>query len=268
MIARIFIFFVRISPAFQKAIWRWWYQRLGKRAHDSGWTFMNYGYKYKNQKTLNLTSEDESNRMFIQLYDYIVSQIPIKDGEILEVGSGRGGGSSFVSRYHHPKSITGLDYSKSAIKLSNELHGNVDNLFFKLGDAENLPFKENAFDAVINIESSHCYGSMERFLSEVSRVVKPGGYFGWVDLRAKDMVKETEFAFEKSNLTCIYNKTITPEVINALDDIHDVKMKMINNHVPKFLRSAFTDFAGAKNSKIYNSFKSGNAVYLSKVLKK
>ena len=173
-----------------------------------------------------------------------------------------------MSRYHHPKSITGLDYSKSAIKLSNELHGNVDNLFFKLGDAENLPFKDNTFDAVINIESSHCYGNMERFLSEVSRVVKPGGYFGWADLRAKDMVKETEFAFEKSNLTCIYNKTITPEVINALDDIHDTKMKMINNHVPKFLRSAFTDFAGAKNSKIYNSFKSGDAVYLSKVLKK
>jgi len=268
MIARIFIFFVRISPAFQKAIWRWWYQRLGKRAHDSGWTFMNYGYKYKNQKTLNLTSKDESNRMFIQLYDYVASQIPIKDGEILEVGSGRGGGSSFLSRYHHPKSITGLDYSKSAIKLSNELHRNVDNLFFKLGDAEHLPFKDNTFDAVINIESSHCYGNMERFLSEVSRVVKPGGYFGWADLRAKDMVKETEFAFEKSNLTCIYNKTITPEVINALDDIHDTKMKMINNHVPKFLRSAFTDFAGAKNSKIYNSFKSGNAVYLSKVLKK
>lgn len=268
MIARMFIFFVRISPAFQKAIWRWWYQRLGKRAHDSGWTFMNYGYKYKNQKTLNLTSEDESNRMFIQLYDYVASQIPMKDGEILEVGSGRGGGSSFVSRYHHPKSITGVDYSKSAIKLSNELHGNVDNLFFKLGDAEDLPFKDNTFDAVINVESSHCYGNMERFLNEVSRVLKPGGYFGWVDLRAKDMVEETEFAFEKSNLTCIHNKTITPEVIDALDDIHDVKMKMINNHVPKFLRSAFTDFAGAKNSKIYNSFKSGNAVYLSKVLKK
>ena len=268
MIARMFIFFVRISPAFQKAIWRWWYQRLGKRAHDSGWTFMNYGYKYKNQKTLNLTSKDESNRMFIQLYDYVASQIPIKDGEILEVGSGRGGGSSFVSRYHHPKSITGVDYSKSAIKLSNELHGNVDNLFFKLGDAENLPFKDNTFDAVINVESSHCYGNMERFLNEVSRVLKPGGYFGWVDLRAKDMVEETGFAFEKSKLTCIHNKTITPEVIDALDDIHDVKMKMINNHVPKFLRSAFTDFAGAKNSKIYNSFKSGDAVYLSKVLKK
>ena len=131
-----------------------------------------------------------------------------------------------------------------------------------------MPFKDNTFDAVINIESSHCYGNMKRFLSEVSRVIKPGGYFGWADLRAKDMVEETEFAFEKSNLTCIHNNTITQEVLDALDDIHDVKMTMITNHVPKFLQSAFTDFAGAKNSKIYNSFKSGNAVYLSKVLKK
>jgi len=38
--------------------------------------------------------------------------------------------------------------------------------------------------------------------------------------------------------------------------------------VPKLLQTAFTDFAGTKNSKIYNSFKQGNAVYLSKILKK
>tara|TARA_X000000368_G_scaffold411105_1_gene395489 strand:- start:2647 stop:3453 length:807 start_codon:yes stop_codon:yes gene_type:complete len=268
MIAKIFIFLVRISPAFQRAIWRWWYQRLGKRAQDSGWTFMNYGYKHTSQNILNLKSSDESDRMFIQLYDYVASQLPIKDSTVLEVGSGRGGGASFVSRYHHPKSITGLDYSKSAIKLSARLHGTIDNLNFKLGDAENLPFKDNTFDAVINIESSHCYGNMEKFLSEVSRIVKPGGYFGWADLRAKDMVQETEFAFEKSDLTCIKNSVITSEVLNALDDIHDVKMTMITNNVPKFLQTAFTDFAGVKNSKIYNSFKQGNAVYLSKILKK
>ena len=111
MIARIFIFFVRISPAFQRSIWRWWYQRLGKRAHDSGWTFMNYGYKHTAQNILNLKSSDENNRMFIQLYDFVASQLPIKNNMVLEVGSGRGGGASFISRYHHPKSITGIDLS-------------------------------------------------------------------------------------------------------------------------------------------------------------
>ncbi len=268
MIARIFIFIVRISPSFQRAIWRWWYQRLGKRAHDSGWTFMNYGYKNTNQSILNLKPTDESNRIFIQLYDYVASQLPVKDKTALEVGSGRGGGASFISRYHDPKSMTGLDYSKSAIKLSNTIHNDVDNLNFILGDAEKLPFKDNTFDIVINIESSHCYGNMEKFLSEVSRVIKPGGYFGWADLRAKDMVEETELAFEKSSLTCIHKNDITAEVIDALDDIHDVKMTMIANNVPRFLQTAFTDFAGAKDSKIYNSFKCRNAVYLSKILKK
>ena len=175
MIAKIFIFFVRVSPAFQRAIWRWWYQRLGKRAHDSGWTFMNYGFK--NQSILNLEPGDESDRVFIQLYHHIASQLPIKDQTILEVGSGRGGGASFISRYHHPKSVTGIDYSKSAIKLSNKLHSSVDRLVFKVGDADNLPFEDSAFGAVLNIESSHCYGNMERFLDEVYRVIKPGGYF-------------------------------------------------------------------------------------------
>ena len=266
MIARIFIFLVRISPAFQRAMWRWWYQRLGKRAHDSGWTFMNYGFK--NQSILNLEPGDESDRMFIQLYHHITSQLPIKDQAILEVGSGRGGGASFISRYHHPKSVTGIDYSKSAIKLSNKLHSSVDRLVFKLGDADNLAFEDSTFDAVLNIESSHCYGNMERFLDEVYRVIKPGGYFGWADLRAKNMVEETEIAFKKSGFTCIKNDVITTEVIDALDDIHDVKMAMITNHVPMFLQKAFTDFAGVKNSKIYNGFKGGNAVYLSKILKK
>ena len=34
MLAKLFISLVRISPSFQKAVWKWWYQRLGKRGHD------------------------------------------------------------------------------------------------------------------------------------------------------------------------------------------------------------------------------------------
>ena len=269
MIAKLFISIVKISPGFQRTMWKWWYQRLAKRVHNSGWTFMNYGFcPFDKNSVINLKSEDESNRMFIQLYHYAASQIPINDRKVLEIGSGRGGGASFLARYLNPRSMTGLDYSSSAIKLSNKLHRDVSNLKFIEGDAENLPFDDNTFDAVINIESSHCYGNMRSFVKEVYRVLKKDGHFTWVDLRGKDMVQDTELGFESVEFKCIHEDIITPQVIEGLDAIHEQKMNMINAHVPKILQPAFKDFAGVKNSKIYNGFKDGTAVYLAKVFKK
>ena len=70
-------------------MWKWWYQRLAKRATDSGWTFMNYGYISKNDNySLDLKSEDESNRLFIQLYNYASSQIPVDNRKILDAAGG------------------------------------------------------------------------------------------------------------------------------------------------------------------------------------
>ena len=268
MLAKLFISLVRVSPFFQKRVWKWWYQRLGKRAQDSGWTFMNYGYKNNRDKRLELDSKDEKDRMFIQLYNYVVSQISIESLKILEIGSGRGGGASFFAKYYKPLSIIGLDYSASAVALSNRLHKNVNNLSFIRGDAENLPFEDESFDVVINVESSHCYGNMQEFVSEVYRVIRPGGYFSWADLRAKEMVLDTNKIFKNALFKCKSESDITSNVVSALDEIHEAKIQMIERHVPKTLRNAFMDFAGAKGSKIYNAFKKRDAVYLAKVFQK
>jgi SAM-dependent methyltransferase len=40
-----------------------------------------------------------------------------------------------------------------------------------------------SFDAVINVEASHCYPSLPRFLAEVARVLRPGGHFLYADVR-------------------------------------------------------------------------------------
>ena len=88
MIAKLFISLLRLSPWLQRALWRWWYQRLAKRATDSGWTFMNYGYSSLNDNSsIDLKTEDESDRLFIQLYNYASSQIPLENRKVLEVGS-------------------------------------------------------------------------------------------------------------------------------------------------------------------------------------
>ena len=50
------------------------------------------------------------------------------------------------------------------------------------GDAESLPFGDEMFDAVVNVESSHCYGSTPAFLAQVKRVLRCGGHFLFADL--------------------------------------------------------------------------------------
>jgi len=131
LISKIFIKIVHLNPWLQKTIWKWWYQRLALRARQANWTFMNYGFILDSEKEkIDLLFEDEDDRVFIQLYDYAVSRIPIEGKNVIEVGSGRGGGASFISRYHKPKHMTGLDYSSKAIKLSNEIHVNISNLSF------------------------------------------------------------------------------------------------------------------------------------------
>ena len=250
-------------------MWKWWYQTLAQYGLNLNWTFMNYGYAYLNgEQVPKLEEGDEESRFFIQLYHFTVYHLALQNKRVLEIGSGRGGGGSFVARYHHSKEYIGVDFSQKAVQLANKLHDHIPNLKFVCGDAENLPFDDNTFDAVINVESSHCYGNMKKFLNEVYRVLKKGGHFTWVDLRGKDMVIDTESAFEGVDLKCIHEQTITSEVIQALDGIHERKMQMIKLHVPKFLQSAFKDFAGVKKSKIYNAFNDGNAVYLAKAFQK
>ncbi len=269
MLAKLFITLVHSTPGLQKALWKWWYERLAHKGQIEDWSFMNYGFNPINgSPRRELKSEDESNRVFIQLYDYTASQIPLEGKKVLEVGSGRGGGASFVARYHHPTSMIGLDYSTEAVKLSAELHSEVDNLSFVQGDAEALPFDDNSFDAVINVESSHCYGNAPQFIKEVARILKPGGHFSWVDIRGSNTVEETENAFRIRELNAIHDAVITPGVIEALDEIHDRKTAMIDAHVPAWIRPAFRDFAGVKDSKIYNAFKEGATVYMAKAFQK
>ena len=57
-----------------------------------------------------------------QLYHFVTSHADIKDKNVLEVGSGRGGGASYIARYLSPSSITGVDISNEAVALCSEFY--------------------------------------------------------------------------------------------------------------------------------------------------
>ena len=88
----------------------------------------------------------------------------------------------YLTRTFQPKSYTALDLNPAGISFCQQRH-RVDGLTFVQGDAEHLPFEADTFDAVINVEASHCYPDFPRFLAEVARVLRPGGHFLYADFR-------------------------------------------------------------------------------------
>ena len=137
------------SPNIRRFIWKSWYQYLSGLDKGKNITFMNYGYAdaAPRGKKLKLESADENNRYCIQLYHHIASTISLRGLDVLEVGCGRGGGSSYIMRYLKPRSITGIDFSKKAIKFCKEYYS-AKGLSFYEADAESLPFDNEKFDVI------------------------------------------------------------------------------------------------------------------------
>src|ERR1700733_770459 len=160
----------------RRMVWQWWYPFLTRRTRQEETLFLNYGYEEAPAMGIPLVAGDERDRACIQLYHRVATQVPLAGKRILEVSCGHGGGASYLARTLRPARYTGLDLNPSGIRFCQDRH-RVDGLSFMQGDAENLPFPDRTFDAVINVEASHCYPHFPRFLSEVARVLKPGGLF-------------------------------------------------------------------------------------------
>jgi ubiquinone/menaquinone biosynthesis C-methylase UbiE len=256
-----------IAPGFQKNIWKLWYQILTRFWKNTTWTFMNYGFKsLTDADHFSLQENDEIDRCYIGLYNHSLRNIPITGNEVLEVGSGRGGGSSYIARYYDPSKMIGLDFAKSAVSLSNKIFADIPNLKFIQGDAEKINFPDNSFDVIINIESSHCYSDMAGFINGVARVLRPGGYFSWADLREIGMLDNTLKILEHPDFELIHEEDYTPGVIHALDIAHDQKISITKRFWP--FRSLLREFAGVKGSIMYDALKSGKVTYAARVFKK
>ena len=269
MIAILFTIFCRISPKLKGVMWKQWYQFLARSYQRKDWNFMNYGYAPLGDQTeiFYLDKTDADNRFCIQLYHHVACTIDLRNLNVLDVGSGRGGGADYIKRYLKPKKMVGVDFSENAVKFCNQNYV-FNGLSFEIGNAESLPFADNSFDVVINVESSHCYGSMDAFLGQVKRVLREGGYFLFADLRSKENIDVLRETLYKSGLTLIKETDITLNIVEALKLDNGRKTTLIKKTIHKLLVQSFLEFAGTKDSKIYKKFKSGETIYQSFVLQK
>lgn len=253
----------------KKKAWKVLYQYLTTKNKNKDLLFWNFGFAglNPNEKTLLLEEPDEKYRTCIQLYHHVASSVDLREKDVLDVSCGCGGGSHFIMKYHKPNSLKGMDLSEKAVAFCRS-HYHIEGLSFCSGDAEFLPFEDGAFDAVINIEASHCYGRMERFLSNVYRVLRPNGYFLFADFRRKNQLSSLRKQLNDSGLTPIKEELITPHVVRAMEMDHERKVRLIQQETPRILHNTFKYWWGTKASKRYELFMTGEEEYLCYVLHK
>ncbi|MDH6058740.1 class I SAM-dependent methyltransferase [Umezakia ovalisporum] len=104
---------------------------------------------------------------------------------ILDMGCGTGRLlNRLTTKFPHVRG-TGLDLSSEMLRIARMSNRHHPRLIYIEGKAECLPFAEGQFDAVFSTISFLHYLQPEQVLTEVKRVLTPGGHFYLVDITTK-----------------------------------------------------------------------------------
>jgi SAM-dependent methyltransferase len=263
----------------QKAVTKLIYGLISRRGAEPASAFINFGYSTL-EPDGTPTDNQDPDRFGIGLYDRVASGAPLEGRDVLEVGCGRGGGAAFVFERHRPRSLTALDLARSAIARAGREHGR-SGLQFVEGDAEALPFGDASFDAVLNIESAHWYPDPGRFLAEVFRVLRPGGFLLLADLRHIDLSTHADDTLmprsdmrrfvaqlHASPFVMVEDEDITANVRRALELDSPRRRELIETGFPKLLRKQALAFAGVAGTPLYEGLANGEMSYRRFVLQK
>ena len=118
----------------------------------------------------------------IELIEQLFKHIDLENiSNVLEIGCGVG-----ITAVHlHNKynmSVIGTDVDPEQVMLAKKHHKESKRLKFIESDATTLPFENQEFDIVVSFFVLHHIGSWDKTLTEISRVLKPNGYFIFYDL--------------------------------------------------------------------------------------
>jgi len=94
------------------------------------------------------------------------------DDRILEIGCGIGTIVHELSNKGH--NVIGIDISGEAIEYGRKKYGR---LRLEIQAAETLPYEDESFEVVLSFDLFEHIAAIDKHISEVRRVLRPGGYY-------------------------------------------------------------------------------------------
>lgn len=146
-------------------------------------------------------------------------------GAVLEIGAGDGVNLSY---YHPDAQVIATEPDAEALEMITDYE---DNVILAQVSAEELPFPDGSFDAVVGTLVFCTIPDAARALKEVRRVLKPGGSLRLVEhVRAKNpvgyaLMKAANPLWHRMTGGCNINRDTLTAVRAAGFDVLDVKQR-------------------------------------------
>ena len=107
-------------------------------------------------------------------------------GRILDVGCGFGGTAIALAQEFPNAEVFGIDLSDPLLKLANQTAKAADlqeRVTFEKEDVHRIPYEDDSFEVVLNINMVHLVDDPIKMLDEMERVLAPDGFLFIADLK-------------------------------------------------------------------------------------
>lgn len=118
-------------------------------------------------------------------YDFALSHLHLPPGaRLLDVGSGQGYGSAFLSRAFPEAQVFGIDITFECRQGAHPEYGPRPPVYVQ-ADAPFFPFTAESLDAVFLVMTFHCLPRPQRVIEEAARTLRPGGALVIADVNGR-----------------------------------------------------------------------------------
>ncbi len=106
------------------------------------------------------------------LHRYALAMTLCEGKKVLDIACGEGYGSNLMSK--KAASVSGVDIDEETVALAKAKYV-ANNLEYKVGRADKIPYEAASFDVVISFETLEHHDKHNEMMEEIKRVLKPGG---------------------------------------------------------------------------------------------